>query len=163
MDPEEIRPAPEPERPSAMALAMAKAQEDAANAKPFLEAACCAKTSYSTEDAAGRAIVRIRGESPGIAVQHAYPCGVCKGWHLTSLDAERSDLARQIVESRRPEKPLPMDKQTEIVARYRRGVSLDDLALDFGFPRRAIVNVLNAAGYAISIVQEQHRREGLSE
>src|ERR1700730_16737473 len=92
---------PEPEHLSPVALAMAKAQESAENAKPFLEAACKRKVSYASEEAAGRAIVRARA-TKGSTVQHAYPCGVCKGWHLTSLDAERSDLARQIVETRRP-------------------------------------------------------------
>ena len=57
---------------------------------------------------------------------------------------------------------MPIDRQREIVARYRRGVSIDDLAFDFGFPRRAIVNVLCDAGYAISPVLERHCREGLS-
>lgn len=31
------------------------------------------------------------------------------------------------------------------------------------FPRRAIINTLNDAGYAIAIVQEAHRAEGWSE
>jgi hypothetical protein len=112
MDPEDLTLDPEPPRPSAVALAMAKAHENAANAAPFLEEACKRKTSYSTEEAAGRAIVRLR-ESKAADVQHAYPCGVCRGWHLTSLDAERSDLARQIVETRRPEKPRKAEPEPE--------------------------------------------------
>jgi hypothetical protein len=161
MDPEKIAPEPEPERPSAMALALAKAAEDQENARPFLEAACRAKISYTTEDAAKRAMERL-ATLPDHDPQHAYACTICHGWHLTSLDPERSDLARKIVESRRRERPLPMDKQRDIVRLYRKGSRVEEIADKFGFPRRAVVNVLNDAGYAIAIVQESHRDQGLS-
>jgi hypothetical protein len=162
MEPQKLTLDPEPERPSAVALAMAKAQEDAVNAAPFLEEACRAKVSYTDEAAARRAIERIREEHPDYDLQHAYPCGVCKGWHTTSLDPERSDLAKKIVESRRQERPLPIQKQHEIVSLYRGGKSVEQIADQFRFPRRAVVNILNDAGYAIAIVQEEHRRNGLS-
>jgi hypothetical protein len=162
--------APEPPRPSAIAEALAKAQENAVNAQPFLEAACKRKISYSTEEAAGRAIVRLRAEGAS-NVQHAYPCGVCKGWHLTALDAERSDLARQIVETRRPERPRSTEEpaidplpsrevQAKIVASYIRGVSTADIAFDQNLHERLVIRILCDQGYAVSIAQEEHRRQG---
>jgi hypothetical protein len=151
----------------------------------FLEQKCKSKIAYPTEVDAGRAIVRIRAsKGPSAAVQTAYPCdhtGV-RHWHLTHHDAERSDLARQIAETRRapamkpmkpmkPEPDVPDEKiegmglpskkiQEQIVARYRRGVSTDDLALDFLLHERLVIRILVDAGYAISLAQEQHRREG---
>lgn len=160
MDPEKIAPEPEPERPSAMADALAKAAETAENAKPFLEAACRAKISYSTEEAARRAMERL-ATLPDHDPQNAYPCSVCRGWHLTSLDPERSDLARKIVESRRRERPLPMDKQQDIIRLYRKGSRVEEIADKFGFPRRAVVNVLCDAGYSVAIATDAHRDMGL--
>jgi hypothetical protein len=57
---------------------------------------------------------------------------------------------------------LPMDKQQEIVGLYRRGHQVEAIAEAFGFPRRAILNVLNQAGYAVSLTMEKHRDQGLS-
>jgi hypothetical protein len=68
---------------------------------------------------------------------------------------ETTDLAKPL--------PLPMDRQREIVAAFRRGETLDQIAAAFKFPLRAVVNTLNEAGYAVAIVTEAHRREGLSQ
>ncbi len=74
----------------------------------------------------------------------------------------RETFAEPIEEPTPSAETLPMDKQREIVARYIRGVSIADLAFDMGFSERAVKNVLVDAGYAVSVVQEAHRREGLS-
>jgi hypothetical protein len=165
--------APEPEHlsPFGQAVMNARAEQRARHKASvestiaYQELKCAKKISYTSEEAAGRAIVRLRAE--GVDLQTAYPCALCKGWHLTKLDAERSDLARQIAETRKPDpEDLPDEKvagmglpskqiQAQIAARYRKGVSTDDLALDFMLHERLVIRILVDAGFAVSVAQEQ--------
>jgi DNA-directed RNA polymerase specialized sigma24 family protein len=75
------------------------------------------------------------------------------------LTSQINTAQEQIVE--KIEKPLPLDQQREIVAAYRRGTSIEELAAYFDFPRRAICNVLNDAGYSTSVARDEHRQQGI--